>query len=161
MGLLSIWHRLTSGTKPLEVGSAMPATIVADQDGNLVNLESFSGKEWVLVYFYPKADTPGCTAQACSVRDGFTELTQKGVVVFGVSADTVEAQKRFLEKYHLPFTLLADVDRHVIHAFGVPTLPLVKLASRQAFLFHKGKLVWRDLSASTKAQADDVLRVLH
>jgi peroxiredoxin Q/BCP len=113
----------------------------------------------VVVYFYPKADTPGCTKQACSLRDAFATLTEKGVTVYGVSHDGVAAQKDFHKKYKLPFDLLADEKKELSKAFGVPSNQL-GMASRQAFLIKDGKIVWRDLKASTDKQADDVLAAL-
>ena len=111
-----------------------------------------------LVYFYPKADTPGCTAEACSLRDAFADLTKKGVTVVGVSADKPAEQKAFQVKYNIPFTLLADSDKKVIAAFGVPTT--MGFASRQSFLIQEGRVAWRDLHASTKEQAADILKVV-
>ena len=146
--------------EPLAIGASMPDVAGIDQDGKAVALKEAAAKGYVLVYFYPKADTPGCTAQACSLRDAYTELQEKGVRVFGVSADSPEAQHKFQEKYHLPFELIADKDGKVIDAFGVPRIPLVGFAARQAYLFKDGVLVWRDLKASTKEQAADVLKVI-
>jgi peroxiredoxin Q/BCP len=123
-----------------------------------VKLAESAAKGYVLVYFYPKADTPGCTKQACSLRDAYETITGKGVKVFGVSLDSVEAQKAFADKYKLPFTLLADKQGKVADAFGVPHL--AGFAKRQAFLFLDGKLVWRDLAAATDQQAADVLKVI-
>ncbi len=144
-----------SSAAPIDTGAALPAVTAKDQDGKDVKLaEAASG--WTLVYFYPKADTPGCTKQSCSLRDSFATLTEKKVRVFGVSLDDVAAQKAFQEKYKLPFTLLADKDGKVADAFGVPHS--MGFAKRQAFLFKDGKLVWRDLSASTDQQAADVLK---
>lgn len=142
----------------LDLGAALPDVTAPDQDGKPVKLAVAGGKGFTLVYFYPKADTPGCTKQACSLRDAFAQLTTKGVTVFGVSVDGPAAQKAFQEKYHLPFTLLADSEKQVIDAFGVPTT--MGFASRQAFLFKNGKLVWRDLTASTAEQAQDVLAAI-
>jgi thioredoxin-dependent peroxiredoxin len=149
-----------AGAAPLEIGATIPDVSGVDQAGQAVALKQAAATGFVLVYFYPKADTPGCTAQACSLRDAYQELQEKGVRVLGVSADGVEAQRKFQEKYHLPFELIADKDGKVIEAFGVPRLPVVGLASRQAYLFKEGVLVWRDLSASTQQQAADVLKVL-
>lgn len=142
----------------IEVGAPLPAVAVPDQDGKPVELAAAGGKGFTLVYFYPKADTPGCTKQACSLRDAYVTLVDRGVKVFGVSADTVAEQKAFQEKYRLPFTLLADHDKKVIEAFGVPYMG--GYAKRQAFLFQDGKLVWRDLTASTDQQAADLLAAL-
>ena len=108
----------------------------------------------VLVYFYPKADTPGCTKQACSIRDAFSELSNDGLRVYGVSMDSVEAQAAFKEKYSLPFTLIADTEGILVDAMGVPKRG--RIPARQAFLFNEGELVWRDLKASTAKQAADV-----
>jgi thioredoxin-dependent peroxiredoxin len=142
----------------LKLGDAIPAVTAKDQNGQDVNLgENNTG--YTLVYFYPKAMTAGCTAQACSLRDSYTELQQKGVKIFGVSVDTVDAQKEFAEKDHLPFELLSDTDKKVISAFGVPLFKNA-YATRQAYLFKDGKLIWFDTKASTDKQAADVLNVL-
>ena len=145
---------------PLEIGAQLPNVTGLDQAGKPVALKDVGSHGWLLVYFYPKADTPGCTAQACSLRDAYAELRTKGVRVIGVSADGVEAQRKFQDKYHLPFELIADTDASVINAFGVPRIPVLGFATRQAYLFKDGVLVWRDLKASTKQQAADVLKVL-
>jgi peroxiredoxin Q/BCP len=144
--------------EPLAVGSPVPAVEQKDQDGRLVKLQEAAAKGYTLVYFYPKADTPGCTKQACSLRDSYETLSEKGVKIFGVSADNEAGQKAFKAKYKLPFELLADADAKVINAFGVPKT--LGFAKRQAFLFKDGKLVWNDLSASTEKQAEDVLKYL-
>lgn len=143
---------------PLDTGAALPAVTAKDQDGKEVKLAEAGAKGYTLVYFYPKADTPGCTKQACSLRDSYAQLTDKKVTVFGVSVDKVEDQKAFKDKYKLPFTLLADTDKKVADAFGVPHEKGFTL--RQAFLFKDGKLVWKDLEASTDQQAADVLKEL-
>lgn len=140
------------------IGTTIPEVSCNDQNGKTVSLSSFSSEKWLLVYFYPKADTPGCTKQACSLRDTYEKLTEAGVKVVGVSSDSSESQKEFAEKYKLPFTLLADEQKKVIASFGVPKIKLMGgLAKRQAYLFKEGKLVWRDLKASTGEQAADVL----
>jgi peroxiredoxin Q/BCP len=143
----------------LKIGDPIPAVTAEDQDENLVNLAQAGNSGYTLVYFYPKAMTPGCTAQACSLRDAYTDLQAKGVKIFGVSLDTVDSQKKFQEKEHLPFVLLSDRDKKVTSAFGVPLI-LNSLATRQAYLFKNGKLVWMDTHASTDKQARDVLDVL-
>jgi peroxiredoxin Q/BCP len=139
---------------------AAPSVEAMDQNGRTVKLADVYARGLTLVYFYPKASTPGCTAQACSLRDAYEELTKAGVKVVGVSTDTVESQKKFADKQKLPFTLLADPKGEVVKAFGVKTLPLIGFASRQAFLIKDGKVVWRDEKASTAEQAADVLKVL-
>ncbi len=152
------WLGLRKATASAQVGDAAPDADARDLDGRPVRLADFYGDGFTLIYFYPKADTPGCTAQACSLRDGFAELQDRGVRVVGVSSDGPEAQRRFAQKYRLPFTLLADEDHAVARAFGVRLL--LGMTHRQAFLIKDRRIVWRDLSASTREQARDVLRVL-
>ena len=102
----------------LEVGDKAPDFTGKDQEGNKVKLSDHKGKK-VALYFYPKDDTPGCTKQACSLRDGFKELKKNNIVVLGVSADDEESHQKFIEKYDLPFTLLADTDKKIINKYGV------------------------------------------
>lgn len=142
----------------IDLGAALPAVHGVDQDNQPVDLQAAGGQGFTLVYFYPKADTPGCTKQACSLRDGYAKLQDKGVRIFGVSGDDVASQKAFEAKYHLPFRLIADHDQKVMDAFGVPHH--MSFATRQAFLFKDGKLVWRDLHAATEQQAADVLAAI-
>lgn len=139
----------------MALGAALPDVTVPDQDGKPVRLAEVAKEGFTLVYFYPKADTPGCTKQACSLRDAYAKLTEQGIRVFGVSSDDEAGQRAFREKYKLPFTLLADKEKKVMDAFGVPHT--LGFAKRQAFLFKDGALVWRDLEASTAEQAADVL----
>jgi thioredoxin-dependent peroxiredoxin len=143
----------------LKLGDPIPVVTSTDQDGKSVDLGQVAKSGYTLVYFYPKAMSPGCTAQACSLRDSYKELQQKGVKVFGVSLDSVEAQKEFEQKDHLPFELLSDTDRKVTSAFGVPLMKNA-FATRQAYLFKDGKLIWLDTKASTDKQAQDVLAAL-
>lgn len=102
----------------LKIGDKAPEFTGKDQHGNTINSSDFFGKK-IILYFYPKDDTPGCTAEACSLRDSYEELTQKGFVVIGVSTDSEKSHQKFIDKYHLPFTLISDPDRKVIEAFGV------------------------------------------
>ena len=143
----------------MKLGDPLPAITAPDQDGKPVNLAEEGKTGYTLVYFYPKAMTPGCTAQACSLRDSYTELQQKGVKIFGVSLDSVETQKKFQTEDHLPFELLSDQDKRVTSAFGVPLIQN-SFATRQAYLFKDGKLLWLDTKASTDKQAQDLLAVL-
>lgn len=139
---------------------AAPDIEGVDQEGKTVKFaELYKSNPYVVVYFYPKADTPGCTKQGCSLRDGHADLTKKGVKVIGVSADTVEAQKKFSDKFTFPFTLIADKDGKVIDAFKVVKKPN-GMASREAFIIKDGKVVWHDPQASTDKQAEDVLKVI-
>ena len=100
----------------LNTGTQAPTFSALDQNGITQTLEDFKGK-WVLLYFYPKDDTSGCTKEACGLRDNYDAL-QKYATILGVSADSVESHKKFQEKYHLPFTLLADTKREIINTYG-------------------------------------------
>lgn len=102
----------------LQPGDKVPEFTVKDQDGNTVSPADYLGKKWI-VFFYPKASTPGCTAEACNLRDNYQELKGKGYELLGVSADSEKRQSNFKNKYNFPFPLLADVDKKVIEAFGV------------------------------------------
>ena len=102
----------------LQPNDPAPDFTIEDQDGNLVSLSQFKGKKIVL-YFYPQDDTPGCTAEACNIRDNHSQFMKNGIVVLGVSVDNLESHTNFIEKYSLPFTLLADVDHQVSETYGV------------------------------------------
>lgn len=102
----------------LSEGDPAPAFTAATHGGGQVALGDFQGRH-VVLYFYPKDDTPGCTKEACAFRDQFAAFRQKGAVVLGVSVDPVKAHDRFVAKYKLPFTLLADEDRRIVTAYGV------------------------------------------
>jgi peroxiredoxin Q/BCP len=102
----------------LTLHATAPTFSLPDQDGAIHTLEQYKGKK-VLLYFYPKDDTPGCTTEACNFRDGFAEFQKMGLVVLGVSADSVKSHKKFADKYELPFPLLSDEEKVVCNAYGV------------------------------------------
>ena len=102
----------------LKVGEKVPPFLVNDHLGNPQSLDQYMGSK-VVVFFYPKANTPGCTAEACDLRDHYTELTKAGYILLGVSADNEKLQKNFVDKFNFPFPLLADTEKEVINAFGV------------------------------------------
>ena len=102
----------------LKEGDKAPNFSVPNEKGETVQLSDFTGKKLVL-YFYPKDDTPGCTAEACSLRDGYPQFLSKGYAVLGVSPDSPKKHVKFIEKYDLPFSLLADEDHSVAEAYGV------------------------------------------
>ena len=102
----------------LEIGTKAPDFTLPDQDGNPVALKSFKGQK-VVLYFYPKDNTPGCTKQACTFGELLPQFREKGAVVIGVSKDSVASHKKFQEKFGLPFTLLSDTELQVIKAYGV------------------------------------------
>ena len=102
----------------LSVGDAAPNFRTTDQDGNAVSLRDFRGRK-VVLYFYPKDDTPGCTKEACSFRDGWAQFRKRKVAVLGVSVDDAKSHKKFAEKFSLPFTLLADPEKEIVQDYGV------------------------------------------
>jgi peroxiredoxin Q/BCP len=102
----------------LQEGTKAPVFKGLDQNGNKLSLSDFKGKK-VILYFYPKDDTPGCTAQACNLRDNYHELINKGFQVIGVSTDSVKSHKKFEDKYELPFPLIADEDKQIVELYGV------------------------------------------
>jgi peroxiredoxin Q/BCP len=102
----------------LNIGDKAPEFNAIDQDGKEINLSQYAGKK-VILYFYPKDNTPGCTAEACDLRDNYDHLTNNGFDVIGVSTDSEKSHQKFIEKYNLPFRLIADTDKKVSEAFGV------------------------------------------
>lgn len=104
--------------KHLKIGDSAPEFKVKNQSDKMVELNQFKGKKLV-IYFYPKDNTPGCTAQACNLRDNYTEFTDKGYEILGVSADSVAKHEKFIAKQNLPFDLLADEDKTMLNAYGV------------------------------------------
>ncbi len=160
LSLTALLSLLTFGVvaahaEPLAVGAAAPEISAVDQDGKTVSFKGVYAKGPTLVYFYPKSDTPGCTKQACSIRDDWSALEAKGIQVLAVSGDKVESQKKFQEKYKLPFTIIADNDHKAAEAFGVPTT--LGISKRQSFLIKDGKVAWVMPKASTATHAKDVL----
>ncbi len=102
----------------LKTGQKAPAIKLPDQNGEVHELKDYAG-QWVLVYFYPKDDTPGCTKEACALRDNFPKFKKLKAVVLGISADSVKKHEKFAAKYELPFTLLADENKEVVEKYGV------------------------------------------
>ncbi len=102
----------------LKEGSKAPAFKAPDQNGNMVSLSDFKGKK-VILYFYPKDDTPGCTAQACNLKDNYKSLIDKGFQVVGVSVDSVKSHKKFQEKYDLPFPLISDEEKKIVDKYNL------------------------------------------
>lgn len=152
----------------MEAGSLAPDFALPDQDGRLHRLADYRGR-WVVLYFYPKDDTPGCTKEACGFRDRMGDLQDLGAVVFGVSADGVESHKRFAEKYGLNFPLLADPERQAILAYGAWGKKNLygkeyEGVLRQTFLIDpEGRIakVWRKVSPEGHAEeVAEVLRAL-
>lgn len=119
-----------------QVGDSAPDFRLQDQNNQWHALEDYAG-QWLVVYFYPKADTPGCTTEACEFRDNIFAFEDRGVAVLGVSVDDVASQKEFSEKYHLPFPLLSDARQEVAASYGVlRTFGNMAIADRQTFVIN-------------------------
>jgi peroxiredoxin Q/BCP len=119
-------------TSTPETGKPAPDFSLKDQNGVNHTLSDYRG-QWVLVYFYPKDDTPGCTAEACTFRDRYKDFRESSIKVLGISTDDVKSHQKFAEKYNLPFSLLADTTGKVIRLYNVKQ-PVVNMAKRQSFL---------------------------
>jgi peroxiredoxin Q/BCP len=139
-------------------GDTAPDFRLVDQNGTIRSLSDFSG-QWVVLYFYPKDDTPGCTKEACSFRDDLTTLEKLGAKVVGVSVDDSDSHSKFASKYHLPFPLLADADGKVADSYGALTnLLLLKIAKRYTFLIDpKGKIAKVYLSVDTSRHSQEIV----
>jgi thioredoxin-dependent peroxiredoxin len=141
----------------LKVGTKAPDFNVKDTNGNAVTLAGLAGKK-VVMYFYPKDDTPGCTKQACSFRDSYSVYQQKGIVVLGVSQDDEAAHQAFTDKFSLPFPLLADVGGAVSKAYDVDGGGYAKRVTYA--IDEQGAIAHVDESVNTTTHADDVLKAL-
>jgi thioredoxin-dependent peroxiredoxin len=141
----------------LAVGTDAPAFTVKDTNGNTVSLSDFAGKT-VVLYFYPKDDTPGCTKQACSFRDAQAEYSSKDVVVLGVSADDEASHQKFTQKFNLNFPLLADTDHTLIKSYDVDGGGYAK---RVTYVIDtSGKIIDVDTQINTSTHASDILAKL-
>ena len=156
-------------------GIMAPNFVLPDQNGKKHSLTDFRGR-WVLLYFYPKDDTPGCTKEACSIRDLFPDFRKLDAEVLGISIDSVARHKKFVEKYQLPFTLLADTEKKVVKKYGVwakkkfpPSLKLRRAGMgreymstlRSSFLIDpKGKVAMIYEKVTPESHAQEVLRDL-
>ena len=147
----------------VEAGGKAPGFELPDQDGELHNLSDYSGKH-VLIYFYPKDFTPGCTTEACELRDNFPDFKKLGVTVLGISTDSEERHKKFAKVHNLPFTLLSDVSRKVVKSYGVwkPKKVFGREflgTHRTSFLIDpKGKIAKIYSNVRPKIHAEEVLR---
>ena len=140
----------------MKLGQGAPDFDAKDQSGNRVSLRSMRGRP-VVLYFYPKDDTPGCTAEACSFRDSMDILRKRGVVVLGVSVDSEESHKKFASKYNLNFTLLSDRKKEIVRAYGVES-PF-KTAKRVTYIIGPdGAIKHVFVRVNTKTHAADVLK---
>jgi peroxiredoxin Q/BCP len=157
LGICYSWLNSARAAPPAE-GQAAPDFRLQDQNGNWIDLNDFKGK-WVALYFYPKADTPGCTKEACEFRDNIFAFEEIGATILGVSIDAIKDQKKFAEKYSLPFPLLADIDGKTAEAYGVlNNLGVMKLAKRQSFLIGPdGKIAKHYEKVDPTAHSKEVL----
>ena len=150
----------------LKIGSAAPAFSARDQNGNKVSLKDFKGKNHIVLYFYPKAMTPGCTVQACGLRDSKKELAELGAVALGLSPDPVSRLKKFENKEDLNFRLLSDEDHEIADKYGI--WGLKKFMGREFMgiirttfvIDNKGKLIHIMDKVRTKTHHDDVIKIL-
>ena len=125
----------------LKVGDKVPIFTLLDQSGNDFDINNLIGKKAMVIYFYPKDDTPGCVKEACSFRDEYEAFTDKDVAVIGISADNVASHKKFAEKYQLPYTLLSDTDKKVRKLFEVKNTLLGILPGRVTFVVDKEGII--------------------
>ena len=129
--------------RPLQVGDKVPEFNLPDQNGEIFNVADYLGKNPMVIYFYPKDDTPGCTKEACSFRDSYEEFTDRKVKVIGISADDVESHRNFADKYDLPFTLLADTQNEVRNLFGVKSNMLGLIPGRVTYVVNsEGSIIY-------------------
>lgn len=144
----------------LKVGDTAPDFSLLDERGLPVSLKDYLGKKVVVLYFYPKDFTSGCTAEACSFRDDYKPIQDKGAVVIGVSLDSVESHLKFSEKYMLPFTILSDHKKEVAKAYGVLGVGGF-LAKRVTFIINKdGKITHVFTKVDVKQHSEEVLKAL-
>jgi peroxiredoxin Q/BCP len=159
MGLLD--GLLGTGEPGIKVGDAAPEFDLTDAAGKRVRLSDFRGKRNVVLYFYPKDDTPGCTKEACSFRDSYQSFTDAGAEVIGVSSDDGASHQKFAEKFHLPFTLVSDTGGSVRKRYGVPaTLGL--LPGRVTFVIDRDGIVRHVFNSQLQAtkHVDEALTVI-
>lgn len=138
--------------KKIEVGSKIPEFKLLDQNGEMFDINSVLGKKNLVIYFYPKDDTPGCTKEACSFRDSYEEFKDHDAEVIGISSDDVESHKNFADKYGLTFTLLSDTDSKLRKRFGVPTNLLGMIPGRVTYVVDKTGTVIYLFNSQTKAE---------
>jgi peroxiredoxin Q/BCP len=157
--MLTQWSSL--GAPMPKVGDAAPDFTVAASDGKIVHLKDYVGRGTIILYFYPKDDTPGCTKEACGIRDTFEEFKGLNATVFGASFDSVESHKQFIERYKLPFLLLADTDKKVAKTYGVAG-DNSPVASRATFVINKsGKIAFVDPKVNPATHAAELRTVLN
>lgn len=144
----------------LSVGDVAPEFMLPDQDHKMRTLTEFKGK-YVVLYFYPKDDTPGCRKQACQLRDNFGEFEKQDIVVLGINYDSPDSHKKFKEKYHLPFILLSDKDKETAKKYGAKNWWFIPVPYRMTFIIDpQGKIssILPDVDVASHAQ--EVLKII-
>jgi len=160
VGLVMIQFSAFGAEMP-KVGDSAPDFSAAASDGTTMHLKDYIGKGNIILYFYPKDDTKGCTMEACSIRDNFDEFKGLNATVFGVSFDSVESHRNFITKYKLPFVLLADTDKSIAKLYGVANDDS-KVASRVTFVIDKaGKIAFVNPKVNPATHAAELRTVLH
>jgi len=134
-------NTVMSQSSKLEVGDTIPSFTLKNQLGVEINIDTFRGKKAMVIYFYPKDDTPGCTKEACKFRDEFEAFTDLDVEVIGISADNVTSHLKFAKKYRLPFTLLSDTKNKVRKLFGVPKSMLGLIPGRVTYVINRDGII--------------------
>lgn len=164
LAFIVLWIRLGYAGELPQLGQHAPLFSLPDQNGKVHSLGDYKGR-WVVLYFYPKDDTPGCTQEACEFRDDLHKLTALGAQVIGVSVDDTASHAEFAKKYHLPFPLLADKDGRIAESYGaLRNLGLIKFAKRYTFLIDPQGRVAKsylkvDTSRHSKEIVDDLTRL--
>lgn len=145
----------------IKAGDPAPNFSLPSQSGKIVSLQDFLGKKCVVLYFYPKDDTPGCTAESCAFRDRYEVFQEAGAEVIGISADSPDSHQRFATKYQLPFTLLSDADNQIRKSYGVPPTLFV-LPGRVTYVIDKEGIVRHvfDSQFDFKAHVEEALKTL-
>lgn len=156
--LVFLISKQSQAAKVPKSGDVAPAFRLMDQNGEIKKLSDFSG-QWVVLYFYPKDDTPGCTKEACAFRDDLASLEKLGAKVVGISVDDSDSHAKFAAKYHLPFPLLADEDGKVAESYrALANLFVVKIAKRYTFLIDpKGKISKVYMSVDTSRHSQEIV----
>lgn len=149
----------------LKVGDKLPVFKAKDADGNGFDSQEFVGKKPLVIYFYPKDNTPGCTAEACSFRDRFEDFKDLGAEIIGISSDSVVSHQKFAKQYKLPFILLSDEDKKIINLFGVPSGLFGLMPGRVTYVVDKNgiiKLIFNSSLMATKhiSKALEVIKEL-
>lgn len=155
-------HSNSDNMAKISVGSSIPGFVLNDQNGNSFDINTVLGKKNLVIYFYPKDDSPGCTKEACSFRDQFEVFAEANAIIIGISSQSVKSHKEFADKYHLNYTLLSDQDGKVRKLFGVPTNFLGIIPGRVTYVVNKEGIVVFLFNSQTNAEqhVSEALKVL-